>query len=325
LQRMFFGIFITIFAILEQYISLIISILLAGIFIMMLWGVLLGFFNATEFIALQLLKTWLSTMLLSLFISTVSAIILFILLVSSTAANPLIWVAASILTLLIGLALAREATIAMSRMIAALGTSMYASVSVASQSSRSGQGTQSGAGAGAGARQQDGREGDERSSARAPRTSPLSGIHDAMRTDPKSNLAYDHDSRPGVSPTDGSQGTLSPAFGRDHGSVIGMQKGSVSSSTSVTPDSGIVGRGRSSSSVSTTGTGLSPSDGMKLQERAKSMPPTTSPSTLRSRSSSMPTPPSSPSGGRQEGTRPPKPSTPPTLPPKPPIKPSTKA
>jgi hypothetical protein len=100
--RLFFGIFINVFAILDQVVSLWIVIGLALTFFMLLWVVLLAFFNATEPIARYLVRSWLDFMLLALFSGIVKAIGVFVMLLASNIAHPLIWVAGAALGLAIG-------------------------------------------------------------------------------------------------------------------------------------------------------------------------------------------------------------------------------
>ena len=99
-QRMFFGIFIAVFAIIEQWIFLLIAVAMGIVFFMMLWAILLAFFNQTEYIARSIAKMWFNMMMVALFASVIQATALFLLLISVTAANPIIWIAAALIALL---------------------------------------------------------------------------------------------------------------------------------------------------------------------------------------------------------------------------------
>lgn len=100
--RLFFGLFINVFAILDQVVSLWIAIGLALTFFMLLWVVLLAFFNATEPIAKYLVRSWLDFMLLALFSGIIKAVGLFVLLLAADIPHPIIWIAGGALGLAIG-------------------------------------------------------------------------------------------------------------------------------------------------------------------------------------------------------------------------------
>jgi hypothetical protein len=101
LQRLFFGIFIVVFGIGEQFVFMMIAIAMGIIFLLMLYAVLLSFFNHTEYIAKAILRMWFQMLMTSLFASIVTSSALFLLLLTATAVNPLVWVGGSIVSLII--------------------------------------------------------------------------------------------------------------------------------------------------------------------------------------------------------------------------------
>lgn len=129
LQRLFFGVFVIAFAIVEQYVHLIITLGMGVIFFLMLWAVLLGFFNHTEFVARSLIKMWFNMMMTSMLGSVLIGVALFMLLVSSTAANPLIWLATAIVSLAIAYLAARTVTEAIASMVRSLPGAVSATIS----------------------------------------------------------------------------------------------------------------------------------------------------------------------------------------------------
>lgn len=130
IQRMFFGIFLIVFGIVEQYIFLIISIAVGIIFFLLLFALLLAFFNHTEFVATSILQQWMSMMITSLFVSILQATALFILLLSTISLNPLIPLGASVISIALVLLAAKTATDAVMGIIGAFASSVASAASI---------------------------------------------------------------------------------------------------------------------------------------------------------------------------------------------------